>query len=268
MKLRAIDEKTGDRIKSALGAGIFHALLGYAFIMTSGMPIPPELRPELKIFSVKEAPPPPAEPPPPVGQMTKKKQTPKPEGAASPPNLKDTPKPIAAPPVKIPLPVPNPLPAAPIAAEGNAAAAGAATVPGPGTGSGGQGIGRGSGRYGDGTGGGGGGGRASGPVQISGSITDRDYPRRAFDEGAGGVVGLRFVVGPNGRVTQCNVTRSSGRSDLDKTTCRLILQRFRYRPARNIWGETIASTIVGAHEWEADIRRGPMIELEADEEQR
>jgi periplasmic protein TonB len=265
MKMLSTERDIRDRIKSAVGTGLFHALLGYAFLMGSGYQIPPELKPELKIFAVTEPPPPPVQLPPPAGPMTRKERTPKPEGAASPPNLKDTPKPVVAPPPKIPLPVQNPLPAAPIAGEGNAAAAGAAQVPGPGTGSGGQGIGTGSGRFGNGTGGGGGGGRPSNVEWISGRILDSDYPRRAFEAGAEGVVSLRFVVGTNGRVTRCQVTRSSGRADLDETTCRLIRQRFRYRPARDSWGRAIPATIVGQHEWEADFRQGPMIELEEEE---
>ncbi|MBA3677624.1 MAG: energy transducer TonB [Sphingosinicella sp.] len=265
MKLPSIEEKTRDRITSVLGTGIFHALLIYAFIMSSGLEMPPELKPAMKIFSVAEPLPPPAQVPPPTGPMTRKKRTPKPEGAASPPNLKDTPKPVAAPPPKIPLPVLNPLPAAPIAGQGNAAAAGAARVPGPGTGSGGQGIGTGSGRFGNGTGGGGGGGGASRARWVSGRILDSDYPRKAYESGAGGVVSLRFVVGPSGRVTRCNVTRSSGRGDLDAATCRLILQRFRYRPARDEWGRAVPDTIIGEHEWQSEFRQGPMIELEEEE---
>lgn len=260
--VQPIQERNRDRIKSAAGAALFHALLGYAFITGLGFEVAPDLSRELKIFSVVEELPPPMEPPPPAGPMTRKKRTPDPEGAASPPNKKDTPSPVVAPPPKIQLPVPPPVIAAPIAGQGNAPAAGAAPVPGPGTGSGGQGVGTGSGRFGDGTGGGGGGGRASGPVHIRGRIMDSDYPPKAFEEGAEGIVSLRFVVGANGRVTRCQVTRSSGRSDLDRTTCRLIIQRFRYRPARDLWGRPVPATIIGDHEWESDFRQGPMIELE------
>jgi protein TonB len=46
------------------------------------------------------------------------------------------------------------------------------------------------------------------------------------------------------------VTRSSGSRELDSVTCRLIMQRFRYRPARDAEGRPIAETIAGEHVWE------------------
>ena len=67
---------------------------------------------------------------------------------------------------------------------------------------------------------------------------------------AGGTVHLRFTVAPTGRVSDCAVTRSSGSRILDNLTCRLIIARFRYRPARNAEGQAIASTVIGEHVWE------------------
>ena len=129
-------------------------------------------------------------------------------------------------------------------------AAGASNVPGPGTGAGGFGTGLGSGRFGTGTGGGGGGGRPTRARHISGSIGPDDYPDSAYRARIGGTVHLRFTVAPSGRVSDCRVTRSSGSRELDSVTCRLIVTRFRYRPARNAEGVPIASTVVGEHVWE------------------
>lgn len=251
-----------DRIKSAAGVGFLHALLGYAFVTGLGFDVVAEVGEELKIFNVaQELPPPPVELPPADEERSERRQTRDPEGAASPANLKDTPSPIVAPEPEIVIPVPPPVIAAPAAGQGNADSAGATDVPGPGTGAGGIGTGLGSWRHGDGTGGGGGGWAT--PVRwISGRIRDRDYPRSALEAGISGTVFFRFVVGRNGRVTECDVTESSGNAALDATTCRIFLQRFRYRPARDAGGRPVPQELFGEHVWETDRR---MTHVEIDE---
>jgi len=264
MMVQAINERNRDRLKASAGVVLFHVLLGYALIVGLGFDPVGRVAEQLKMFDVLDTPPlppPPATPAPPDKDAAKIAKPKNAEGAASPANLRDTPTQIVAPKPIVPLPVPPPIPAAPAAGQGNAEAAGAADVPGPGTGSGGVGTGLGSGLNGNGTGGGGGGGgRARGARWISGGISPQDYPPRAFDAGIGGTVHLRFVVGANGRVTDCAVTRSSGSAELDSTTCRLLKRRMRYRPASNAQGRPIASTIVGQHEWTAERRPDEIIE--------
>jgi protein TonB len=245
------EEKNRERAASAVGVAIFHALLGYALLTSFGFDPVRQVSEQLKMFEVNEEP-----PPPPVKEAVVKKpvkakpKTKDPEGAASPANLRNTPAEIVAP-KPVDIVIPPPVIAAPIAAQGSAPAAGAANVPGPGTGAGGQGTGRGSGLEGNGTGGGGGGGGLATEARwIRGRIEDRDYPRSALEAEASGTVHLRFVVQPDGRVSGCRVTRSSGNRDLDFTTCRLIEQRFRYRPARDASGRPIAQPIVGQHRWD------------------
>lgn len=85
--------------------------------------------------------------------------------------------------------------------------------------------------------------------QIAGEITPRDYPRALREAGIGGRVGVLFGVGPDGRVTRCAVIRSSGVPDLDSLTCRLIQQRFRYRPSTDRYGRPIADEVEGEHDW-------------------
>lgn len=245
-----LSRENKERSASAAVVALLHVLLGYAFLTGLGFRVGDAVDEGLQLFDViEEPPPPPVTPARPDEAKQKKRPKPKdPEGAASPPNRKNTPTEIVAPEPKIP--VPTPIPAAPIAGQGTAPAAGAAPVVGPGTGRGGQGVGLGSGTQGSGTGGGGGGGLAIHARWISGSIRDSDYPRSAVVGRQSGTVGLRFVVAPSGRVSQCTVTRSSGSSALDSTTCRLIMSRFRYRPARDYTGRPIPETIRGAHEWE------------------
>lgn len=132
--------------------------------------------------------------------------------------------PREAPKAAIPMPAP---PAAPTAQ------AGAAIASAPGE----SGTGSGAGHAGSGPGGGGGGGVPA--RRIGGALTDRDYPAAAARVRAAGSVAIRFVVGPDGRVRDCRVDRSSGYPMLDELTCRLVVQRFRYEPARNAEGKPV-----------------------------
>jgi len=243
------------RIGSAAAVAVLHALLGYAFLTGLGVVPLPSLPDELKLFEPTADPPPPPEAKAAKPQAEKVRRKPKPrdpEGSASPANLRNTPTEIVAPPPEIRLPVPPPLPAAPVAGTGSAPAAGAAPVPGPGTGAGGVGIGLGSGLSGNGSGGGGGGGLARPPRLISGRIDNEDYPRRVFEAGT---TYVRFTVRRDGRVSGCAVRRSSGNEELDRTTCRLIERRLRYRPALDSFGRPVAATMDGEQAWE--VRPGP-----------
>lgn len=248
--MKQLSRENRERAASATGVAIFHALLGWAFFTSMGFEFPKAADEGLKIFDVVEPPPPPLSTPA-RPEREKKARRPRPrdpEGSASPANLRNTPTEIVAPEPKIP--VPPPLPAAPVAGQGSVEAAGAARVPGPGTGRGGQGVGLGSGTQGNGTGGGGGGGLGTRARYLSGRIMDSDYPRAALEAGKSGIVHLSFTVAPTGRVSACRVTRSSGSRALDETTCRLIMQRFRYRPARDGAGRPVADTVRGEHVWE------------------
>ena len=67
---------------------------------------------------------------------------------------------------------------------------------------------------------------------VSGLISiDFDYPAAAVRAGEQGDVGYRLDVGPNGRVTRCTVTASSGSAILDSETCRMLTARARFTPA-------------------------------------
>lgn len=252
-----------ERGASAGAVVALHLLLGYAFL-TQNFAVDAAVDEGLKIFSVVQPPPPPLTEParPQVEKKTRKARPKDPEGAASPANLRNTPTEIIA--FKPPIPVPSPLPAAPAPGQGTAEAAGATNIRGPGTGAGGQGNGLGSGTQGTGTGGGGGGEMGVRARYVSGRINDSDYPRSALDARKQGTVHLRFTVAPTGRVSACTVTRSSGSRALDETTCRLIMQRFRYRPARDGAGRPIADTVRGEHEWALG-PEPPPIEIEPEE---
>ena len=238
-----------DRIRSALLATAINLAIGIAIVRGLGVPVVPVAQEALKLFALSDLPPPPPPvvPPPPEKSRSETQKPKEPEGAAAPPAKRDTPSEIAAPKAK--LPPPPPIKAAPVAGQGSAVKAGAASIDGPGTGRGGIGNGLGSGMSGSGTGGGGGGGATSDAEQIAGSIGDEDYPRAALVDRAQGVVRFAFTVFPDGRIGNCRIARSSGNRALDATTCRLAVQRFRFRPARDTAGRPLASEEDGEQEW-------------------
>lgn len=99
---------------------------------------------------------------------------------------------------------------------------------------------------GEGTGSGVGGSRA---VRIAGALNGySDYPRFARRLGLEGTVAVRFTVDADGRARDCAVIRSTI-PELDGTTCRLIEERFRYRPARDGRGEPIEEVVRRTFEW-------------------
>ena len=124
----------------------------------------------------------------------------------------------------------------------NAAPSGGGTGNGSAAGSG---QGGGPGGNGDGEGGEGG----TDLEQIAGGIFPSDYPRHLRDAGIGGRVEFVFTVAVDGRVSRCAVTRSSGVPELDALTCRLVQQRFRYRPSTDRYGRPIPDQVEGEHEW-------------------
>lgn len=187
-------------------------------------------------------------PPPETRSIPTEAPSEKVAGKAGPPNITSKAAPISAPKPVIPPQAPT-VPAAPIAGSGSEHQSGATPTVGAGTGAGGQGQGMGAGGSGTGTGGG------TRPVWQSGTIKDRDYPRSSSSAQRGGEVEVRFTITPAGRVTSCRVTKSSSDSDLDDVTCKLIEQRFRFRPATNAAGEAISSTYGWRQSWWLERRR-------------
>jgi protein TonB len=84
---------------------------------------------------------------------------------------------------------------------------------------------------------------------IAGEILPSDYPPSLGRSGIGGRVTVTFTVQVNGRATGCHVTRSSRVSELDALTCRIIEQRFRFRPSTDRYGRPIPDEVDWDHEW-------------------
>lgn len=236
---------TRDRIIAAFGVAVLHAVLGFALFLGLRVDTPLRISDDLKIFGVP--PEPPARPKEPKKPVSRRESL-RPEGAASPPNLQSRATQIVAPPLPLPLSLPPPVIAAPVAGLGNDASAGNAAIRGPDSGSGGVGNGTGSGGEGLGDGDGG----NSPPRWIRGRIRDSDYPKAEAEAGVGGTVSVRYAVETNGRATGCIVTQSSGSADLDAVTCHLVEDRFRYRPSMTPQGRPVRSIIIENHHWVID----------------
>ena len=79
--------------------------------------------------------------------------------------------------------------------------------------------------------------------------TTNDYPSRALREEREGTTGFRVAVGPDGKVTDCTVTSSSGHSDLDEAACANIRRRARFAPAMDGNGSPTTGTYSNRVRW-------------------
>jgi protein TonB len=70
-----------------------------------------------------------------------------------------------------------------------------------------------------------------------------DYPASAQSSGAEGTVRASLTIGPDGRVTGCNITQSSGNGALDSATCNILRRRAKFVPARDSNGNPTSDTI-------------------------
>ena len=222
-----------ERIQALAAVVAVQAVIGFALLTGLKVDFQHPVDSVQKLVEVTLVKPPRPPEPKPVEQP---KRAPRPEAAApkaepAKPGGAPGPKPAHASPSVTPIVAVNPT----------AAPSGGGTGSGPAAGSG-----SGGGTGGNGYGGGGGG---TDLEQIAGQITPRDYPKRLREAGIGGTVGISFRVEANGLVSRCNVTQSSGVPELDALTCRLIMQRFRYRPSTDRFGRPIPDTIDGEHEW-------------------
>lgn len=200
----------------------------------------------LKSFALAppDPPPPPPPPPPPRESPSRPKQ------AAAPPNLPAEATPVVAPPPIVPPPLPPPpVTAAPVPGFGVQPSQGAAERPGPGTGAGGIGDGRGGGGRGDGDGDGDGEGGDTPPRLARGRLGYGDLPAWLRDTERSVRMELRYVIEVDGRVSRCGVDRSSGYPEVDALICRLIRERFRFRPALDEDGDPVRSTMIQRQEF-------------------
>jgi TonB family protein len=88
-------------------------------------------------------------------------------------------------------------------------------------------------------------------ANVASYVSEADYPPSALRERAEGTTGFTLGVGPDGRVTQCVVTASSGHAALDNAACSIMRRRARFTPARDGAGNPVADTVASRLTWRA-----------------
>ena len=222
-----------DRAKAIAGVVAVHAAL--AFVILSGLNVRTftQAVEQLTTINIQEPP-----PPPPIQQprpAPKPQAMKKPEGSAA---KKAEPTPVVAPQPK--LPTPSPIPAAKAPGTGTATSSGAAAA-GTGTGAGGSGNGPGGGGYGDFS-------RFT-PARLVTNIPNREYAHLASTGIPSGLVGVIIRVNPDGSVSNCRISRSSGDPSIDGLVCQLTLRYVRFDPARDPTGRPVAQDITYFPNW-------------------
>jgi periplasmic protein TonB len=92
--------------------------------------------------------------------------------------------------------------------------------------------------------------KAAVPRSNPGSwATTNDYPSRALREEREGTTGFRVTVGTDGRVTDCQITSSSGHADLDEAACANITRRARFKPATDGSGNPVQGSYSNRIRW-------------------
>ncbi len=77
-----------------------------------------------------------------------------------------------------------------------------------------------------------------------------DYPSRALQQEREGTTGFRVTVGSDGRVTDCQITSSSGHADLDAATCSNVKRRARFAPALDDDGNPTTGSYSNRVRWQ------------------
>ena len=193
------DQKmSGNRITALVIVALIHVVIGYALI--SGLAYQGLKAVVKKVTTVDVKEEKPKEPPPP------------------PPKQDTPPPPIVAPPPKMVLSAPPPItvvPEAPPPPPQIILAPPAAPPPPPSQARG---------------------AKPKGQGQWAARIQD-NYPSDALRMEKEGRVGVRVSIGPDGRVTSCSVTSSSGTASLDRAACDGMQRYARYDPALNDAGQ-------------------------------
>ena len=196
----ADQQMSGNKIIAIIIVALIHVAIGYALVTGLAYSAMKKVVERVTTVDIEEPPPEEEEPPPPP-----EPDTAPPPPVAPPPPINIAPAPPAiqtqdtipppAPPARI---VPPAAPPAPPPAPPAPSKARAATPDGQ--------------------------GRWAARIQ-------ENYPARAIRDETEGTVGVRVTISPQGRVTSCSVTGSSGSSVLDEAACDGMTRYARYNPA-------------------------------------
>jgi protein TonB len=204
---------SGNKIIAIILVALIHVAVGYALITGLAFSAVRKAIERVTTVDINEPPPPPDTPPPP------QPDTPPPPVAPPPPISIS----VAPPPIQV---QPNIPPPAPVIRIVPPAAPPAPPPP----------------RFTP---------KGAVPKGNPGSwATTDDYPSRAQRAEKEGVTRFTVQVSPEGRVTSCSVTGSSGTPELDDAACRAISRRARFTPATNGEGQPVAGTYSNSVRWQ------------------
>jgi protein TonB len=202
-------ELSGNRTLAIIFVAILQLGLGYAIVTGLAYNVIKKAAEDLKTFDVEEQPPPPEEPPPPPKDMPK---VPPPPTVPPPLVRVNTPPP----PIQV-IEGPTPPPIPPV----RVAPPPPAPPPPP--------------------------HKVQSATSAKGDLrtlfNGDDYPASAQASGAEGTAQATLTIGPDGRVTGCNLIRSTGNGALDSATCNILRRRAKFVPARDSSGNATSDTI-------------------------
>ena len=213
----ADQQMSKNRLIAIILVALIHVAIGYALITGLAYSAFKQAVERVTTVDIEEPPPPEEEPPPPPPEP----ETAPPPPVAPPPPINIS---VAPPPIQVQTNIPPP---APVARTVPPPAPPAPPPPPPAP------------------------SQARGVTpQNQGSWAARireNYPARAIRDEIEGRVGVRVTVGPNGRVTSCSVSASSGSPILDDAACEGMQRYARFNPALDDagnptsgnWGTTI-----------------------------
>jgi protein TonB len=194
--------------------GLLHLALGYALVSGLAVKAVKVITGPLETVNIEDQAPPPDEPPPPPPKLEDiPPYVPPPdvviETSAPPPPTISTQSTIATPePPRVAPPAPPAPPPAPPAIASTRAI----------------------------------------PNARNREVSADDYPSASQRAGEEGTVGIRVVIGTDGRVKDCQVAQSSGFSRLDERTCQIVLRRWRFKPATEN-GQPVEQTMNQNYRW-------------------
>lgn len=81
-------------------------------------------------------------------------------------------------------------------------------------------------------------------------VSTDDYPAADLRSEHEGVSRFRVTVGSDGRVQNCEITRSSGFPGLDRAACANVAKRARFKPATDETGAVVGGSYSSAVKWE------------------
>jgi periplasmic protein TonB len=211
-------DQSKEKTIAAVITAILLAAVGYAFYTGLAFNIIKKAAEKMTVLDIKEPPPPPPKQPPPPPKEQPKVESPP---IVTPPPIVQPPVVNAPPIVTTPTPPPAPVIQAPVAPAPPPA------PPKPSAAS-----------------------HASPKGSFQSLMSTDDYPPSALRNNEAGTVSFKLDVGPDGKVSNCTVTGSSGFADLDQTACRLLQRRARFTPAKDSAGNAIADVYSSRFTWQ------------------